>query len=217
MQLVDMLGMEVGHRLIPLVDDQQQGELLTRIKSVRKKFAQEVGFLPPVVHIRDNLELQPSTYVITLKGNDIGRADIHPELWLAINPGQVSKEIEGIKTTDPAFGLPALWIENEQREHAQIYGYTVVDSSTVVATHLNHLLQMYSAELLGRDEVQKLVDKLAEENKTLVDDVVPKCVTLTTLQRLLQNLLKRMYRYATCCQFLISWLSLKDNKMTFNC
>lgn len=188
-QLVDTLGMEVGHRLISLVDDNQQGELLGRIKSVRKKFAQEVGFLPPVVHIRDNLELSPNTYTITLKGGEIGRAEIYPERWLAINPGQVTGEIEGIDTTDPAFGLPAKWIPQDQREHAQIYGYTVVDASTVVATHLNHLLQRYAAELLGRQEVQQLVDKLSQENKALVEDVVPKCVTLTTLQRVLQNLL----------------------------
>ncbi|WP_198675481.1 flagellar biosynthesis protein FlhA [Pseudidiomarina salinarum] len=188
-QLVDTLGMEVGHRLISLVDDQQQGELLGRIKSVRKKFAQEVGFLPPVVHIRDNLELPPNTYSITLKGGEVGRAEIHPDRWLAINPGQVTGNVEGIDTTDPAFGLPALWIQSDQREHAQIFGYTVVDASTVVATHLNHLLQRYSSDLLGRGEVQQLVDRLAEENKTLVEDVVPKCVTLTTLQRILQNLL----------------------------
>lgn len=189
-QLVDTLGMEVGHRLIALVDDSQQGELLGRIKSVRKKFAQEVGFLPPVVHIRDNLELNPNTYTITLKGGEIGRAEIYPDRWLAINPGQVSGEVEGIDTTDPAFGLPAKWIGQDQREHAQIYGYTVVDASTVVATHLNHLLQRYASDLLGRQEVQQLVDKLSEENKALVEDVVPKCVTVTTLQRVLQNLLE---------------------------
>ena len=189
-QLVDTLGMEVGHRLIALVDDNQQGELLGRIKSVRKKFAQEVGFLPPVVHIRDNLELKPNTYTITLKGGEIGRAEIYPERWMAINPGQVTGDVEGIDTTDPAFGLPAKWINQDQREHAQIYGYTVVDASTVVATHLNHLLQRYASDLLGRQEVQQLVDKLAEENKALVEDVVPKCVTVTTLQRVLQNLLE---------------------------
>lgn len=189
-QLVDTLGMEVGHRLIALVDDNQQGELLGRIKSVRKKFAQEVGFLPPVVHIRDNLELKPNTYTITLKGGEIGRAEIYPDRWLAINPGQVTGAIEGIETTDPAFGLPAHWIQADQREHAQIFGYTVVDASTVVATHLNHLLQRYSADLLGRQEVQQLVDKLGEENKALVDDVIPKCVTVTILQRVLQYLLE---------------------------
>ncbi|MCL4410695.1 MAG: flagellar biosynthesis protein FlhA [Gammaproteobacteria bacterium] len=188
-QLVDTLGMEVGHRLISLVDDRQQGELLGRIKSVRKKFAQDVGFLPPVVHIRDNLELNPNTYVITLKGGEVGRAEIYPEKWLAINPGQITGEVQGIATTDPAFGLDAVWIDASEREHAQIYGYTVVDASTVVATHLNHLLQRFASELLGRQEVQQLVDKLAEENKALVEDVVPKCATLTVLQRILQNLL----------------------------
>jgi len=188
-QLVDTLGMEVGHRLIALVDDRQQGELLGRIKSVRKKFAQDVGFLPPVVHIRDNLELNPNTYVITLKGGEVGRAEIYPEKWLAINPGQVTGEVQGITTVDPAFGLEATWIDASEREHAQIYGYTVVDASTVVATHLNHLLQRFASELLGRQEVQQLVDKLAEENKALVEDVVPKCVSLTVLQRILQNLL----------------------------
>lgn len=188
-QLVDTLGMEVGHRLISLVDDRQQGELLGRIKSVRKKFAQDVGFLPPVVHIRDNLELHPNRYVITLKGGEVGSAEIYPDKWLAINPGQVTGSVNGIETTDPAFGLQAVWIEAGEREHAQIYGYTVVDASTVVATHLNHLLQRFAGELLGRSEVQQLVDKLAEENKSLVEDVVPKCVSLTVLQRILQNLL----------------------------
>src|SRR5690606_40454032 len=119
-----------------------------------------------------------------------GRAEIYPDRWLAINPGQVSGEVEGISTIDPAFGLPATWIQQEQREHAQIYGYTVVDASTVVATHLNHLLQRFASDLLGRQEVQQLVDKLSEENKGLVEDVVPKCVTVTTLQRVLQNLLE---------------------------
>ncbi|RUO35803.1 flagellar biosynthesis protein FlhA [Aliidiomarina sanyensis] len=188
-QLVDTLGMEVGHRLISLVDERQQGELLGRIKSVRKKFAQEVGFLPPVVHIRDNLELTPNTYFITLKGGEVGRAEIYPDKWLAINPGQVTGTVQGIETKDPAFGLEAVWIDAAEREHAQIYGYTVVDASTVVATHLNHLLQRFSPELLGRQEVQQLVDKLAKESKELVEDVVPKCVSLAVLQRILQNLL----------------------------
>lgn len=188
-QLVDTLGMEVGHRLISLVDERQQGELLARIKSVRKKFAQDVGFLPPVVHIRDNLELSPNSYLITLKGGEVGRSEIYPDKWLAINPGQITGTVSGIETKDPAFGLDAVWIEASEREHAQIYGYTVVDASTVVATHLNHLLQRYSAELLGRQEVQQLVDKLGKDNKDLVEDVVPKCVSLTVLQRILQNLL----------------------------
>ena len=188
-QLVDTLGLEVGHRLIPLVDYRQQGELLGRIKSVRKKFAQEIGFLPPVVHIRDNLELGPNSYVITLKGAEIGRGDAWPGKWLAINPGQLAGEVPGTATQDPAFGLPAVWIEAELREQAQVYGYTVVDASTVVATHLNHLLHRYASDMLGRQEVQQLLDKLGEQNKTLVEDVVPKALSLPLLQRLLQHLL----------------------------
>ncbi|GKW50615.1 flagellar biosynthesis protein FlhA [Halomonas sp. NCCP-2165] len=188
-QLVDTLGLEVGHRLIPLVDQRQDGELLGRIKSVRKKFAQEVGFLPPVVHIRDNLELGPNAYVITLKGVEIGRADAYPGKWLAIDPGQVSGQLDGTPTEDPAFGLPAVWIDAGQREHAQVYGYTVVDAGTVVATHLNHLLHQHAAEMLGRGEVQQLLDKLGEEHKPLVEEVVPKAISLTVLQRLLQQLL----------------------------
>ncbi|WP_373183583.1 flagellar biosynthesis protein FlhA [Halomonas campaniensis] len=189
-QLVDTLGLEVGHRLIPLVDQRQEGELLGRIKSVRKKFAQDVGFLPPVVHIRDNLELGPSTYVISLKGAEIGRAEAFPGKWLAIDPGQVSGELQGTPTRDPAFGLPAVWIDSSQREHAQVYGYTVVDASTVVATHLNHLLHRHAPEMLGRAEVQKLLDKLGEEQKSLVEEVVPKALSLTVFQRILQNLLE---------------------------
>ena len=188
-QLVDTLGLEVGHRLIPLVDSRQKGELLGRIKSVRKKFAQEVGFLPPVVHIRDNLELSPNSYVLTMKGAEIGRAEAHPGKWLAIDPGQVSGELQGSPTKDPAFGLPAVWIDSNQREHAQVYGYTVVDASTVIATHLNHLLHRHSPEMLGRAEVQKLLDKLSGDQKSLVEEVVPKAISLTVLQRILQNLL----------------------------
>ena len=188
-QLVDTLGLEVGHRLIPLVDSRQKGELLGRIKSVRKKFAQEVGFLPPVVHIRDNLELPPNAYVLSMKGAEIGRAEAQPGKWLAINPGQVSGELQGTPTHDPAFGLPAVWIDSNQREHAQVYGYTVVDASTVIATHLNHLLHRHSPEMLGRQEVQKLLDKMGEDQKALVEEVIPKAISLTVLQRILQNLL----------------------------
>jgi flagellar biosynthesis protein FlhA len=188
-QLVDTLGLEVGHRLIPLVDSRQKGELLGRIKSVRKKFAQEVGFLPPVVHIRDNLELPPNAFFLSMKGAEIGRAEAQPGKWLAINPGQVSGELQGTHTQDPAFGLPAVWIEGNQREHAQVYGYTVVDASTVIATHLNHLLHRHSPEMLGRQEVQKLLDKMGDEQKALVEEVIPKAISLTVLQRILQNLL----------------------------
>lgn len=189
-QLVDTLSLRVGHRLIPLVDARQQGELVTRIKSLRKKFAQDVGFLPPVVHVRDKLELSPNTYIISLKGVEIGRGEIFPGKWLAINPGKVTNELEGTEAMDPAFGLPAIWIEPNLREHGQIYGYTVVDASTVTATHLNHLLHQHAKDMLGRGEVQKLLDKLGPDSKGLIDEVVPKLVSLTILQRVLQNLLE---------------------------
>ncbi|WP_417330946.1 flagellar biosynthesis protein FlhA [Halomonas cupida] len=188
-QLVDTLGLEVGHRLIPLVDAREKGELLGRIKSVRKKFAQDVGFLPPVVHIRDNLELDATTYRVTLKGAEVGRAEAWPGRWLAIDPGHVSGELDGTPTRDPAFGLAAIWIDASLREQAQVYGYTVVDASTVVATHLNHLLHRHAPEMLGRQEVQKLLDKLGEEQKALVEEVVPKAIPLTTFTRILQQLL----------------------------
>ncbi|NIE76512.1 flagellar biosynthesis protein FlhA [Pantoea sp. Tr-811] len=189
-KLVETLSLRVGHRLIPLVDVRQQGELSTRIKSLRKKFAQDVGFLPPVVHVRDNLELPPNTYIISLKGVEVGRGEIYPGKWLAINPGKVTGQLEGKEAVDPAFGLPAIWIEQNLREHGQIYGYTVVDASTVAATHLNHLLHQHAKDLLGRSEVQKLLDKLGNDGKSLADEVVPKLLSLTQLQRILQSLLE---------------------------
>jgi flagellar biosynthesis protein FlhA len=187
--LVDPLGMEVGYRLITLVDRAQDGELLGRIKSIRKKVAQEIGFLVPVVHIRDNLELKPNAYRITLKGVEIGRGEAMPGQWMAINPGQVSGTLPGAATKDPAFGLPAVWIDAGMKEQAQAYGYTVVDASTVVATHLNHLIHMHAAELLGRQEVQMLLDRIAKEAPKLTEDLVPKTLSLTALQKILQNLL----------------------------
>ncbi|SPA52167.1 flagellar biosynthesis protein FlhA [Cupriavidus taiwanensis] len=187
--LVDPLGMEVGYRLITLVDRAQDGELLGRIKSIRKKVAQEIGFLVPVVHIRDNLELKPNAYRITLKGVEIGRGEAMPGQWMAINPGQVSGTLPGAATRDPAFGLPAVWIDAGIKEQAQAYGYTVVDASTVVATHLNHLIHMHAAELLGRQEVQALLDRIAKDSPKLTEDLVPKAISLTGLQKILQNLL----------------------------
>jgi Flagellar biosynthesis pathway, component FlhA len=189
-KLVETLSLRVGHRLIPLVDVRQQGELSTRIKSLRKKFAQDVGFLPPVVHVRDNLELPANTYIISLKGVEVGRGEIYPGKWLAINPGKVTGQLQGKEAIDPAFGLPAIWIEQNLREHGQIYGYTVVDASTVAATHLNHLLHQHAKDMLGRSEVQKLLDKLGGDGKGLVEEVIPKLLSLTQLQRILQNLLE---------------------------
>jgi flagellar biosynthesis protein FlhA len=186
---VDTLGLEVGYRLIPLVDKGQGGELLKRIKGIRKKFAQEVGFLAPPVHIRDNLELKPSAYRITLKGVEVGSGEAINGQFLAINPGMASGTLPGQATTDPAFGLPAVWIDAGMRDEAQNLGYTVVDAGTVVATHLNHLITTHASELLGRMEVQALLDHLGKETPKLVEDLVPKVVSLATLQKVLQNLL----------------------------
>ncbi|KKB64190.1 flagellar biosynthesis protein FlhA [Robbsia andropogonis] len=188
-QLVDPLGLEIGYRMIPLVDAAQEGELLKRIKGIRKKFAQEIGFLAPVVHIRDNLELRPNAYRITLNGVEVGTGDAFPGQWLAINPGQVSGPLQGAPTRDPAFGLPAVWIDIGMREQAQLLGYTVVDAGTVVATHLNHLITSHASELLSRQEVQQLLDRISRDAPKLVEDLVPKVITLTTLQKVLQGLL----------------------------
>jgi len=186
---VDVIGLEVGYRLIPLVDTAQGGDLLKRIKGLRKKFAQEVGFLTPPVHIRDNLELRPSGYRITLKGVEIASGESTYGQLLAIDPGMVTGTLPGPTTTDPAFGLPAVWIENEMRDQAQSMGYTVVDSSTVVATHLNHIINTHASELLGRQETQQLLDHLAKESPKLVEDLVPKMLSLSVVQKVLQNLL----------------------------
>ena len=187
---VDTLGLEVGYRLIPLVDKNQGGELLKRIKGIRKKFAQEVGFLAPPVHIRDNLELKPSAYRITLKGVEVGTGEAMNGQFLAINPGMASGTLPGLVTVDPAFGLPATWIDGSLRDEAQSMGYTVVDAGTVVATHLNHLITMHASELLGRMEVQSLLDHLGQSTPKLVEDLVPKVVSLSVLQKVLQNLLQ---------------------------
>jgi flagellar biosynthesis protein FlhA len=188
-QPVDALGLEVGYRLIPLVDRDQDGELLRRIRGIRKKMAQELGFLVPPVHIRDNLEIRPNAYRILLKGVEIGTGEAYIGQYLAINPGQVSGELQGMATTDPAFGLPAVWIEAGRRDEAQNMGYTVVDTSTVVATHISNLLQSHAAELLGREEVQALIDHVAKEAPKLIEDLVPKVVTVGILQKVLQQLL----------------------------
>ncbi len=188
---VDTLGLEVGYRLIALVDKARQGDLLTRIKGVRKKFAQDVGFLPPPVHIRDNLvELKPSAYRVTLRGAVVGEAEAQPGLLLAINPGGATQQLPGARTTDPAFGLPAVWIDESHKEMAQMAGFTVVDCATVVATHLSHLMQVNAARLLGRVETQQLVEHVTKLAPKLIEDVVPKMVGIATLQRVLQLLLE---------------------------
>lgn len=188
-QSVDVIGLEVGYRLIPLVDRGQDGELLRRIRGIRKKFALDSGFLVPPVHIRDNLELKPNVYRVVLKGVEIGQGEGFVNQYLAINPGRVSGELIGVQTKDPTFGLPAVWIENEMRDQAQAFGYTVVDASTVIATHLSNVIQTHASELLGREETQQLVDRVAKESPKLVEDLIPKTLQLSTLQKVLQNLL----------------------------
>jgi flagellar biosynthesis protein FlhA len=190
LQPVDLLGLELGYRLIALVDKSRQGDLLTRIKGVRRKFAQEVGFLPPAVHVRDNLELKPSAYRITLRGVVVGEGEAFPGMYLAINPGGITTPLIGQPTTDPAFGLPAHWIDGAQREAAQMAGFTVVDSETVMATHLSHLMQVQASKLLSRTETQQLVEHVARLAPKLIEEVVPKMVSITTFQKVLQLLLE---------------------------
>ncbi|NOQ93336.1 MAG: flagellar biosynthesis protein FlhA [Methylophaga sp.] len=187
---IDPIGLEVGYRLIPLVDKNQGGQLMNRIKGIRKKISQELGFLIPPVHIRDNLDLAPTAYQITLFGVTFGEAEVHPDRMMAINPGQVFGELDGIKGQDPAFGLDAVWIEPSQREHAQAQGYTVVDVDTVIATHLSKILQSHAHDLLGREEVQQLLDNLAKTAPKLVEGLVPDMLPLATVQKVLQNLLE---------------------------
>lgn len=186
---VDTIGLEVGYRLIPLVDKAQGGELLNRIKGVRKKLSQELGFLVPPVHIRDNLDLEPNSYRVALMGVTNGEGELRHDSELAINPGQVFGTVKGIATKDPAFGLDAVWISKEQREHAQTLGYTVVDAATVVATHLSQILTNNAASLLGHEEVQNLLDMLAKHSPKLVEGLVPETLPLTTVVKVLQNLL----------------------------
>lgn len=186
---VDIIGLEIGYRLIPLVDKAQGGELLNRIKGVRKKLSQEFGFLVPAVHIRDNLDLDPNSYRISLMGVTIGEAEIRHDHELAINPGQVFGKLDGVATKDPAFGLDAVWIKQEQREHAQSLGYTVVDSATVLATHLSQILTNNTAQLLGHEEVQNLLDMLGKSYPKLIEGLIPDVLTLGTIVKVLQNLM----------------------------
>ncbi len=190
LQPVDQLGLELGYRLITLVDKNRQGDLLTRIKGVRRKFAQEVGFLPPPVHVRDNLELKPSAYRITLRGVIVGEGEAFPGQFLAINPGGITTPLIGTATTDPAFGLPAHWIDATQKEAAQMAGFTVVDSETVMATHLSHLMQVQAAKLLSRTETQQLVEHVSKLAPKLIEEVVPKMVSIAVFQKVLQLLLE---------------------------
>jgi flagellar biosynthesis protein FlhA len=188
-EAVDLIGLEVGYRLIPLVDRNQGGELMGRIKGVRKKLSEELGFLVQAVHIRDNLELGPNSYRITILGAPVGESEVFPDRELAINPGQVSGTIPGSATKDPAFGLDAIWIDKVRREQAQAQGYTVVDASSVIATHLSHLLQSHAHELLGHEEVQQLLNRLGKTAPKLIEDLVPKLLPMSVVVKVLQYLL----------------------------
>jgi len=187
---VDLIGLEVGYRLIPLVDRNQGGELMARIKGVRKKLSEELGFLVQAVHIRDNLELAPNSYRITLLGAPVGEAEVFPDRELAINPGGVTGTLPGTATKDPAFGMDAVWIDKARREQAQSQGFTVVDASSVIATHLSHLLQTHAHELLGHEEVQQLLNRLAKTTPKLVEDLVPKLLPMSVVVKVLQSLLQ---------------------------
>ncbi|HIP52985.1 MAG TPA: flagellar biosynthesis protein FlhA [Chromatiales bacterium] len=189
-QPVDLIGLEVGYRLIPLVDRNQGGQVMNRIKGVRRKLSQELGFLVPSVHIRDNLDLAPNAYRITLNGVTAGEGEIYPDRDLAINPGQVFGTLQGVETKDPTFGMDAVWIDPSQRDHAQTLGYTVVDASTVVATHLSEIIQQHAHELLGHDEVQQMLDTLSKTHPKLVEDLVPGTLSLSVLLKILRSLLE---------------------------
>jgi flagellar biosynthesis protein FlhA len=188
-ETVDLIGLEVGYRLIPLVDRNQGGELMGRIKGVRKKLSEELGFLVQAVHIRDNLELGPNSYRITILGAPVGESEVFPDRELAINPGQVSGTIPGSATQDPAFGLDSIWIDKARRDQAQSQGYTVVDASSVIATHLSHLLQSHAHELLGHEEVQQLLNRLGKTAPKLIEDLVPKLLPMSVVVKVLQYLL----------------------------
>jgi flagellar biosynthesis protein FlhA len=188
-EAVDLIGLEVGYRLIPLVDRNQGGELMGRIKGVRKKLSEELGFLVQAVHIRDNLELGPNSYRITILGAPVGESEVFPDREMAINPGQVSGTLQGSATKDPAFGLDAIWIDKARREQAQAQGYTVVDASSVIATHLSHLLQSHAHELLGHEEVQQLLNRLGKTAPKLIEDLVPKLLPMSVVVKVLQYLL----------------------------
>ena len=187
---LDIMELEVGYELIPLVDADNNGELLDRIKSVRRQFALEMGFIVPPLHIRDNLQLKSNEYGILIKGVEVSRGSIMAGRLLAMNPGTIEKEIDGIQTKEPTFGLPAVWISTSDKQKAQMAGYTVVDSSTVVTTHIKETIKRHASELLGRQETQSLIDKFKESNPKVIEELIPDVLSLGKVQKVLQNLLK---------------------------
>jgi len=187
---IDTLGLELGYALIPLVDPEQDGELLERVKAIRRQIALDLGFVVPPVHIKDNLQLEPGAYSLIIKGIEVGKGEMMMDHYLAMKAGEVEEEIDGLETVEPAFGLPAIWISEDDRERAQIAGYTVVDVPTVVSTHLTEIIKSQAPEFLGRQEVQKLLDKVAENDPKIIEELIPDLLGLGTIQRVLQNLLR---------------------------
>ncbi len=187
---LDLLELEIGYGLIPLVDNQSQGNLLERIRSLRKQYALEMGLIIPSLHIRDNLELKPNEYAICIKGNEVARGELMMDHYLAIDPGDVKTKIEGIPTKEPAFGLPARWISPDKKGDAQLAGYTVVDLSSVIITHLSEVVRQYGYEFLSRQEVQRLLDNLATTHPKAVEELVPSLLTVGAVQKILQNLVR---------------------------
>lgn len=187
---IDTLGLELGYALIPLVDPEQDGELLERVKAIRRQVALDLGFVVPPVHIKDNLQLEPGAYSIIIKGIEVGKGEMVMDHFMAMKAGDVDEELDGLETVEPAFGLPALWISEDDKERAQIAGYTVVDIPTIISTHLTEIVKSQSAEFLGRQDVQKLLDKVAENDPKIVEELVPDLLGLGVVQRVLQGLLK---------------------------
>jgi flagellar biosynthesis protein FlhA len=187
---LDVLELEVGYGLIPLVDDEQGGELLERIRSIRRQFALESGFIVPPMHVRDNLQLRPGEYAILIKGNEVARAEMMVGHQLAMNPGDAKKTMAGIPTLEPAFGLPATWIPEDRKDEAQHAGWTVVDLATVIATHLTEVIRLHAAELISRQDVQKLIDGVAATDEKVVEELVPNLLSLGQIQKVVQNLLR---------------------------
>lgn len=187
---IDLLELEVGYGLIPLVDSAQDGELLSRIQSIRKQFALNNGFIVPPIHIKDNLQLNPNQYTLALKGVMVAETEIMPGHFMAMDPGIATESIKGIPTKEPAFGLDALWVTEDKKERAQMSGYTVVDCTTVIATHISEIIKQHAHEMIGRQEVQNLLDNLAKTYPKLVEEIVPTILSLGTIMRVLQNLLR---------------------------
>jgi flagellar biosynthesis protein FlhA len=189
-ELVDNLGLEVGYRIIPLVDPAEGGELLERIKAIRRQFAEEMGLIVPPVHIKDNLQLKPTEYLFLVKGVEVARGDLMVGHSLAIDPGNAQPGLEGVPTADPAFGLPSVWVRDDQQERAQLMGYTVVNHSAVIATHITEIIRDYAAELLGRQDVQNLLDNVSKTLPKVVEELVPGLMSLGAVQKVLANLLR---------------------------